>query len=154
MEYRKTTAADIDLLMELRLEMLRKVNDLPDSYEFTDEFVECNRRYFLEGDQTTAAAFDGGRAAGCASISYIGIMPTFSHPTGKRAHIMNVYTRSEYRRKGIARKLITMLIEAAAERGVTEISLDATDMGKPLYLALGFENSDAHMAKIINNERK
>ena len=153
MEYRKTTKADIDLLMELRLEMLRKVNNLPDSYKYTDELIECSRRYFLEGDQTTTVAFDGNRAAGCASISYIEIMPTFSHPTGKRAHIMNVYTRDEYRRQGVARKLVTMLINEAAERGVTEISLDATDMGKPLYITLGFENSGAHMAKIINNER-
>lgn len=153
MEYRKTTNADIDLLMDLRLEMLRKVNKLPADHVFTDELINCGRRYFLEGDQTTTVAFDGDKPTGCASISYIEVMPTFSHPTGKRAHIMNVYTRDEYRRQGIARKLVTMLINEAKERGVTEISLDATDMGKPLYITLGFNNSTEYMTKLINNER-
>ena len=66
---------------------------------------------------------------------------------------MNVYTRDEYRRQGVARKLVTMLINEAKERGVTEISLDATDMGKPLYITLGFNNSTEYMTKLINNER-
>lgn len=37
---------------------------------------------------------------GCATICYFTIMPTFSHPTGKRAHLMNVYTLKDYRRQG------------------------------------------------------
>ena len=57
--------------------------------------------------------------------SLLGIEPTFSHPTGKRAHLMNVYTRSEYRRQGIARKMVNMLIDETWKRGATEISLDA-----------------------------
>lgn len=77
----------------------------------------------------------------CASISYIHIMPTFSHPTGKRAHLMNVYTKSSYRRKGIAHKMCGMLINDVWNKGVTEISLDATVSGRPLYKSLGFEDS-------------
>jgi ribosomal protein S18 acetylase RimI-like enzyme len=68
-------------------------------------------------------------------------MPTFSHPTGKRAHLMNVYTMEEWQRRGIARKMVTMLIEDAWSRGVTEITLDATEEGRPLYNKLGFTDS-------------
>jgi len=86
-------------------------------------------------------ALDGDVVAGCASMSFMRIMPTFSHPTGKRAHLMNVYTRSEYRRQGIAREMVNMLIDETWKRGATEISLDATKMGRPLYESLGFTNS-------------
>jgi len=72
-------------------------------------------------------------------------MPTFSHPTGRRAHLMNVYTRSTYRRQGIARKMVEMLIDATWAKGATEISLDATVMGRPLYESLGFKNSTEGM---------
>ena len=140
-EYRIAAKEDIDLLMSSRLEMLRIVNDLPDSYEYTDEIISESRDYFLNGDQTTVLALDGGQVVGCASMSYMRIMPTFSHPTGKRAHLMNVYTRSEYRRQGIARKMVLMLIDETWKRGATEISLDATVMGRPLYESLGFVNS-------------
>ncbi len=140
-EYRIATQEDIELLMSSRLEMLRIVNDLPDSYEYTDEIISESRDYFLNGDQTTVLALDGGNVIGCASMSYMRIMPTFSHPTGKRAHLMNVYTRNEYRRQGIARKMVLILIDETWKRGATEISLDATVMGRPLYESLGFVNS-------------
>ena len=150
MEYRKATADDIELLMAVREEMLRIVNKLPADHRFSDELTEHSRRYFLEGDQTTVIALDNGKAAACASISYIEVMPTFSHPTGKRAHLMNVYTNAAYRRQGIARKLVTMLIDDAKERGVTEIGLNATDSGRPLYEALGFRASGEYMTLTIN----
>lgn len=139
MEFKIATKEDIELMMESRLEMLKVVNDLPADYQYTDELIKESRDYFLNGDQTTVLAIDKGEVIGCASISYMRIMPTFSHPTGRRAHLMNVYTRNEYRRQGIARRMCEMLIEDAWNRGATEISLDATTMGRPLYESLGFK---------------
>lgn len=40
---------------------------------------------------------------------------------------------------------IEALIDEAKSRGVTEISLDATDMGAPLYKSLGFCENNAGM---------
>lgn len=145
MEYRVTDANDIDMLMDVRLSMLRIVNDLPVDYIFDDELVVSSRRYFLEGDQTTVVAVDDGRCVACASMSYIEIMPTFSHSSGKRAHLMNVYTEKDYRRRGIARQLVNMLIEDARVHGATEISLDATESGRPLYESMGFKASEECM---------
>ena len=140
-EYRITTNDDIELLIESRLTMLKEVNNLPDDYEYPQEFIDCSREYFLNGDQTTVLALDGDKIAGCASISYITMMPTFSHPTGKRAHL-----DPAYRGQGIAKKMVNMLIDEAWSRGATEISLDATKMGRPLYEKLGFYNSTEAMA--------
>ena len=140
-EYRIATDNDIELLMSSRLEMLKVVNNLPADYEYSEEIVRESRDYFLNGDHITVLAIDDGKVIGCASMSFMWIMPTFSHPTGRRAHLMNVYTRSEYRRQGIARKMVNMLIDETWKRGATEISLDATKMGRPLYESLGFTNS-------------
>jgi len=140
-EYKIATNDDIELLMSSRLEMLRVVNGLSDDYVYSDEIVRESREYFLNGDHLTVLAIDGGEVIGCASMSFMWIMPTFSHPTGRRAHLMNVYTRNEYRRQGIARKMVEMLIDETWKRGATEISLDATVMGRPLYESLGFKNS-------------
>lgn len=141
MEYRIATAKDIDLLMSSRLEMLKVVNGLPQDYQYDDVIVNESRDYFLNGDHITVLVIDNGEVIGCASMSFMRIMPTFSHPTGKRAHLMNVYTRSEYRRQGIARKMVEILIDETWKRGATEISLDATTMGRPLYESLGFTSS-------------
>lgn len=144
-DYKTATLDDMDLMMSSRLEMLRVVNDLNLSYEYSEEMIENSRKYFEDGDQTTVLAMDGEKVIGCATMSYITIMPTFSHPTGKRAHLMNVYTMKEWQRRGIAKKMVLMLIEDAKRRGATEVSLDATEEGRPLYYNVGFKDSDECM---------
>ena len=41
--------------------------------------------------------------------------------------------------------MVSILIEEAWSRGVTEISLDATEAGRPLYRKLGFHDSGEYM---------
>ncbi len=149
MTIKKTGANDIEMLMQIRLEMLRVVNNLKDGDSFSDQLLECSLEYFLKGEQTTVFAMDGDKIAGCASLSYINVMPTFDHPTGKRAHLMNVYTRTQFRRRGVGKMMVEFLIEEAKSRGVTEISLDATQMGHPLYKSLGFNDNGEGMNLIL-----
>ena len=148
MEIRVSGKKDIDLMMSSRLEMLKEVNSLDADYQYSEDFVGESRRYFLEGNQTTVLALDGERVIGCATICYITIMPTFSHPSGKRAHLMNVYTAKEFRGQGIGKKMVDLLIEDAWSKGATEISLDATESGRPLYRKCGFEDSGECMVLV------
>ena len=150
-QYKIATSEDIAELMAIRLEMLREVNDLPPDYVFSEDFCSYSRDYFLNGQHTTMLAVDeeDGNTIGCASMCYIELMPTFSHPTGKRAHLMNVYTAPDYRGQGMARRMVGMLIEEARRRGVTEISLDATASGRPLYRKLGFQDSEECMVLVL-----
>ncbi len=62
-----------------------------------------------------------------------------------RVHLMNVYTRESHRRQGIAARMVEMLVQEARGRGVTEISLDATESGRPLYEKMGFAASEECM---------
>lgn len=148
MEIRFAYKKDIDLMMSSRMEMLKEVNSLDADYQYSENFVEDSRRYFLDGDQSTVLALEGESVIGCATICYITIMPTSSHPTGRRAHLMNVYTAKEYRGQGIGRKMVNMLIEDAWNKGATEISLDATESGRPLYRKCGFKDSGECMVLI------
>ena len=146
-QYITATNDDIELLMSSRLEMLKVVNNLPADYIFSEELITYSKEYFEKGNQTTILAIDeeNDSVIGCATLCYMEMMPTFSHPTGKRAHLMNVYTNQDYRRKGIAMRMMELLIIEARDRGVTEISLDATESGRPLYEKCGFKASDECM---------
>lgn len=139
----KAGAEHIEIVLSLRLKMLKVVNGGRKCFD--GEFIKRSREFFLKGDQSTVLAYDGETAVGCATICYVSLMPTFDHPDGRRAHIMNVYTKEEYRRQGIAGQMMNILLEDARVRGVTYADLDATDMGKPLYETLGFSPSDEYM---------
>ena len=140
------------MTLKIRLEMLREVNNLKDNSAFSNDFKESILSYFSRQDQTTLLAVnDENEVIGCATICYIEIMPTFSHQSGKRAHLMNVYTNKDYRRQGIAQKMLGQLIDEAKQKGVTEISLDATASGKPLYESCGFVKNEEGMLLTLNS---
>lgn len=145
----KANEENIDELIAVRMEMLREVNKLPEDYKFGEKFIKDSRDYFMNGNQITYLAYDE-EIVGCATICYMDVLPTFSHPTGKRANIMNVYTKKEHRKQGIASTLLYMLIDDAKEKGATEIGLDAANEGMKIYYQNGFEKSEERMVMDLN----
>ncbi|MBQ8201404.1 MAG: GNAT family N-acetyltransferase [Clostridia bacterium] len=133
-----------EAVLGLRMDCLRAVCGEADM-SFSDAFMAATRDFLRTADQTTMIVLDGETPVACATLCYVHYIPTPSHPTGRRAHLMNVYTASTHRRRGIARRLLQLLQREAEGRGVTEISLDATDSGRSLYEALGYLASSEAM---------
>ena len=141
LEYRKATLEDLDILVKTRIEVLRAVNKLGDDEDMS-EVERLSREYYekalVDGTHTACLVFDGDEVVGAGGMSYYTIMPTYHNPTGKKAYVMNMYTRPDHRRKGIAYRTLDLLVRDAKARGITFISLEATDMGRPLYEKYGF----------------
>ena len=140
-EYRKASINDLDLLVKTRIEVLRAANGLDGDVEMSK--VESGSYLYYKsalqnGRHTAYLVFDGNSFIGAGGISYYTVMPTFHNPSGKKAYIMNMYTKPDYRRKGIATKTLDLLVRDAKEHGVTAISLEATDIGRKLYEKYGF----------------
>lgn len=57
---------------------------------------------------------------------------------GRWGHIVNVYTEPEHRRRGIARQLMIEVLGWCASQTLDQVTLTASDQGRPLYEALGF----------------
>jgi GNAT superfamily N-acetyltransferase len=72
-----------------------------------------------------------GRVAGSATAVCFG---------KELAWIGMVLVLPEFRRRGIARALMEHALRYLEERRIACIKLDATDMGRPLYAQLGFED--------------
>lgn len=51
---------------------------------------------------------------------------------------MNVYTRPEFRRRGLATEVLKLMITDAKTLGLSNLELGATDQGAPVYRKLGF----------------
>jgi ribosomal protein S18 acetylase RimI-like enzyme len=57
----------------------------------------------------------------------------------RRGNILNVYTLPEFRRQGLARRLTETAVEWCRAHDVRTVILHASDEGRALYQALGFE---------------
>ena len=65
--------------------------------------------------------------------------PHMVGPGRWRANILNVYTRPENRRNGLARKLMEHAIAWCRANGVSTVILHASDAGRSLYQSMGFK---------------
>ena len=148
LNYKKAVLEDIEILTETRIIVLRAANQLSDDVEMYD-VKEHSYLYYQkalsEDSHVGYLVFDGNEFVGAGGISFFQVMPTFHNPTGKKAYIMNMYTKPEYRRKGIAYKILDLLVAEAKQRGIHAISLEAKDIGKPLYEKYGFVKMNDEM---------
>jgi GNAT superfamily N-acetyltransferase len=59
-----------------------------------------------------------------------------------RGYLMNVYTEPPYRRRGLARQLVQIGLDACRERGITIVTMHASDEGRPLYESMAFKQTN------------
>ena len=142
MYLRKADIKDKDTLVELRMLYIAedmgpidpKVEaqvraQLPDYYE------RClNKDLFAY-----IAEDDFGNAVSCCFLLVCEKPANPRFPSGKTGSALNVYTKAEYRRHGLAGRLLKMLLSDAKQMGLDIIELKATSDGVKLYKSLGFE---------------
>jgi GNAT superfamily N-acetyltransferase len=116
---REMTAADIPALMELK-----------NAAGWNQIEADWQNVMALQPDGCFVYEADG-RAVGSATVVAFG---------RELAWIGMVLVLPDYRRRGIARVLMEHCVAWGRERGIACLKLDATDMGRPLYASLGFED--------------
>lgn len=146
--YKRATLEDINTLVETRIEVLRAANKLcadTDMGEVERQSYLYYQKALSNGSHIAYLVFDESGCIGTGGVSFFQVMPTYHNPSGKKAYIMNMYTNPKYRRKGIAYKTLDMLIKEIKSKGISSISLEATDMGRPLYEKYGFVKMNSEM---------
>ena len=135
-------------MVETRIEVLRAANKLcadTDMGEVERQSYLYYQKALSDGSHIAYLVFDESGCIGTGGVSFFQVMPTYHNPSGKKAYIMNMYTNPKYRRKGIAYKTLDMLIKEIKSKGISSISLEATDMGRPLYEKYGFVKMNSEM---------
>lgn len=145
--YRCAEIKDIEIISDLRIEVLRAANLFDDSVYMEDvrkNTLDYYKKAFEDNSNITYLALDNNNIVACGSVSFYSVMPTYCNKSGKCAYLMNIYTKPEYRKQGIATKILDYLVKKSVEYGAEKISLEATEMGRPVYEKYGF--------KPMNNE--
>ena len=146
--YKRATIEDIDMLTETRVEVLRSANRLSkdiDMSEVKKQSYDYYKRALCDDTHIAYLVFDGERFVGCGGVSFFQVMPTYHNVSGNKAYIMNIYTEPAYRRRGIAYRILDLLVNDIRSKGVIAVSLEATEAGRPLYEKYGFVKMNDEM---------
>ena len=147
-KFRKATIEDIPLLIKCRLSLLHSAIGRGDEekWHFVEKQIEqYYKSSILDGTHIAYLAFDGNTCVGTGGVCFYQVLPTYYKPTGKKAYIINMYTAPKYRKQGIATQILNILIKECLDQGATYISLESTDMGRPLYEKCGFAPLSSEM---------
>lgn len=149
MQIKQAGLTDIEALVENRMEFLHSIGPVPDADGLSQAIRGYLRQHIEDDSVLFPICLHEGRIVSSCCLCISETLPTASLPNGREGLLLNVYTIPEYRRQGLARKLIQHVMQEARRRQVGKITLDATDEGYPLYVSLGFHRNDRIMELVL-----
>lgn len=138
----KATLNDIETLVRLRIDFL--VMDNGPLTEKEEKIIRIQLNNYFEkhiAQEDFIAVIARSETGKIASAAFLVIKENpanLSFITGITGTLLNVITYPEFRRKGIATKVIETIIDEARQKGVSAIDLYSTKDGEELYKKLGF----------------
>jgi len=146
MEIKQLNINDIELLIQLRMEVLADVfkKDFEKiSPAEIENLKQENKNYYLNRlateEHIACVVYNENNILGCGGMCLYNEMPSPDNINGKCAYLMNIYVKPKYRKQGIGKKICSWLIERAKSKNITKIYLETSDTAKVMYEKLGFE---------------
>lgn len=136
-EYRKLETKDLDEFIRLRIGQLREEGATED-IELKPALLDYYNRHLADGTFVSYLAVDGDKIIGTSGMSFVEKPPYFGCPSGRIGLLSSMYTDPNYRRQGIAKKLLSLVVDAARDYGCGTVQITASDMGVLLYTDFGF----------------
>lgn len=135
--YQKLTADHLDTFIQMRIRQLRE-EGATEEIDLVPYLKDYYGRHMADGTFVSWLAMDGDRIVGTSGMSFVEKPPYFSCPTGKIGLLSSMFTDPEYRRMGIAKELLSRVVEEARNYGCGTVQITASDMGVLLYTDFGF----------------
>ncbi len=142
--YRRMTASDIEAYIDLRVRQLREEGATED-IDLRPALRDYYARHLADGTFVAWLAVDGGRIVATSGMSFVEKPPYFACPSGKIGLLSGMFTEPEYRRRGIARALLSRVVDEARRFGCGAVQITASDVGVLLYTDFGFKKNGNFM---------
>ena len=142
--YKKLTVNDLDVFIKMRINQLREEGAKED-INLEAALKDYYLRHLSDGTFISWLALDNDRIIGTSGMSIVEKPPYFGCPSGKIGLLSNMFTDPSYRRKGIAKTLLSKVIDEAKTQGCGTVQITASNMGVLLYSDYGFEKNENFM---------
>ena len=143
-KYQKLTESELDSFIEMRINQLREEGAKED-IDLYPALKDYYNRHMADGTFVSWIALDGDKIIGTSGMSFVEKPPYFGCPNGKIGLLSSMFTAGEYRRQGIARELLSRVVQEAKEYGCGVVQITASDMGVLLYTDFGFKKNGNFM---------
>jgi GNAT superfamily N-acetyltransferase len=137
LSYQKLTEEEVDRFIEMRINQLREEGATED-IDLVPALKDYYGRHMSDGTYVSWLAMDGDKIVGTSGMSFVEKPPYFGCPSGRMGLLSSMFTDSGYRRKGIAKELLSRVVEEARTYGCGTVQITASDMGVLLYTDFGF----------------
>lgn len=135
--YQKLTNNELDIFIKMRIEQLREEGATED-IDLVPALKSYYQRHMADGTFISWLAVNNGKIIGTSGMSIVEKPPYFGCPTGKIGLLSSMFTDKSYRRMGIAKELLSRVVNEAKEQGCGTVQITASDMGVLLYSDFGF----------------
>jgi GNAT superfamily N-acetyltransferase len=137
---RLAAVADLETLVAHRREMWRDMGQRDEAAlaNMAERFRPWVLKHMAAGDYRTWLVEHAGETVAGAAAWVRERHPPVGSQHPQYVYVLNVYTEPAHRRRGLARALLTAIIEWAREAGHDTIDLTTSAEGEPLYASLGF----------------
>jgi GNAT superfamily N-acetyltransferase len=150
--YRKLAEDKLDVFIQMRIKQLRD-EGATEEIDLVPALQDYYTRHMADGTFVSWLAMDGDRIVGTSGISFVEKPPYFGCPSGRIGLLSSMFTEPEYRRRGIARELLSRVVEEAKAYGCGTVQITASDMGVLLYTAFGFVKNGNFMQYTLSLAR-
>lgn len=134
----------MDIFIDIRINQLRGEGAKED-IDLVPALKDYYNRHMADGTFVSWLAFDGNKIIGTSGMSYVKKLPYFGCPSGKIGLLSSMFTNPDYRRKGIAKELLSRVVKDAKDYGCGAVQITASDMGVKLYADFGFVHNGNFM---------
>ncbi|HEV2992650.1 MAG TPA: GNAT family N-acetyltransferase [Candidatus Angelobacter sp.] len=138
----RASIADLETLVAHRREMFHDMGYSDDLVlnDMAAKFRVWLLQHLEAGDYLAwlVSAPDGSIAAG-AGLWLMDWPPHIVGKSARRGNILNVYTSENFRRRGLARQLMEVVLRWCRQNQVDTIILHASNEGRNLYESMGFK---------------
>ncbi len=137
LSYQKLTEEKVDRFIEMRINQLREEGATED-IDLVPALKDYYGRHMSDGTYVSWLAMDGDKIVGTSGMSFVEKPPYFGCPSGRIGLLSSMFTDPGYRRMGIAKELLSRVVEEARAYGCGTVQITASDMGVLLYTDFGF----------------
>lgn len=143
-KYKKLTSEELDTFIQMRIRQLRE-EGAKEEIDLVPALRDYYDRHMADGTFVSWLAMDGNKIVGTSGMSFVEKPPYFGCPSGKIGLLSSMFTDPAYRRRGIAKELLSRVVDEAKAFGCGTVQITASDMGVLLYTDFGFEKNGNFM---------